>query len=155
MKPLNPAYLKRICQLVDTCPYFQLLSMRLIEAGQGASLLTIDLDTRHLQPFGIVHGGVFASIVDAAAFWAVYGDLADPTAGLTTVDLKLNYLAPASNGQLTARGKTIKLGRRLGYAEAFVFNQTGTLVAHGTSTVMVLAGKAMNADPPLPAKFID
>lgn len=154
MKPLNPDYLKRIRELVDTCPYFKLLSMRLIEAGQGASLLTIDLDTKHLQPFGIVHGGVFASILDAAAFWAVYGDLEDPTAGLTTVEVKINYLAPAVNGQLTARGKTLKLGRSLGYAEAFVFNQNQILVAHGTSTVMVLAGKAMGADPPLPPKFI-
>jgi uncharacterized protein (TIGR00369 family) len=98
---------------------------------------------------------VFASILDAAAFWAVYGDLTDPTAGLTTVDLTLNYLAPAVAGTLTARGKTLKLGRSLGYAEAFVFNQSDALVAHGSSTVMVLAGKAIAAKPALPPKFFD
>jgi uncharacterized protein (TIGR00369 family) len=155
MKPLNPEYLQRIREMVDACPYFKLLSMRLVAAGRGSSLLTIDLEAKHLQPFGVVHGGVFASILDAAAFWAVYGDLADPEVGLTTVDLTLNYLAPAVDGQLVAKGKTLKLGRRLGYAEAFVYDKDEELVAHGTSTVMVLPGKAMASNPPLPAKFID
>jgi uncharacterized protein (TIGR00369 family) len=79
----------------------------------------------------------------------------DQTAGLTTVDLKLNYLAPAASGKLIARGSQIKLGRTLGYAEAEVLDETGKILAHGTSTVIILPGKAIETDPPLPPKFID
>jgi uncharacterized protein (TIGR00369 family) len=154
-KTLNPEYRKRICEIVSASPYFELLSMKLLDAGVGYSLLEIDLAKKHLQPFGMVHGGVFSSIIDAAAFWAVYPGIEDPAAGMTTVDLKLNYLAPAKSGKLTARGRQIKLGRTLGFAEARIVDQDETLLAHGTSTVIILPGKVLEADPPLPAKFID
>ena len=155
MKTPNPEYIKRISEIVSTCPYFELLSMKLVDAGIGYSSLEIDLANKHLQPFGKVHGGVFASIIDAAAFWSVYFGIEDPAVGLTTVDLKLNYLAPAVSGKLIARGCQIKLGRTLGYAEAEVLDQTGKILAHGTSTVIIMPGRAVEGEPPLPPKFID
>ncbi len=154
MKTPNPAYIKRIYEIVNTCPYFELLSMKLTDVGVGYASLEIDLGKKHLQPYGMVHGGVFASIIDAAAFWAVYFGIEDSAAGLTTVDLKLNYLAPAVSGKLLARGRQIKIGRTLGYAEARVVDQSDTLLAHGTSTVIILPGRAIEAHPPLPPKFL-
>jgi uncharacterized protein (TIGR00369 family) len=155
MKKPNPEYIKRIYQIVNLCPYFKLLSMKLQDVGIGYSVLETDLAKKHLQPFGMVHGGVFASIIDAAAFWSVYLGIEDQSAGLTTVDLKLNYLAPAASGKLIARGRQIKLGKTLGYADAEVTDETGKVLAHGSSTVIILSGKAIEADPPLPPKFID
>ena len=155
MKKPNPEYIKRINEIVNTCPYFELLSMKLMDVGVDYSFLEIDLARKHLQPFEMVHGGVFASIIDAAAFWSVYFGIEDQSAGLTTVDLKLNYLAPAVSGKLLARGRQIKVGRTLGYAEARVFDQSEKVLAHGTSTVIILPGKALAADPPLPPKFIE
>ena len=155
MKTPNPEYIKQMREIVSTCPYFELLSMKLVDMGIGYSLLEIDLTQKHLQPFGMVHGGVFSSIIDAAAFWAVYPGIEDPAAGMTTVDLKLNYLAPAAFGKLIARGRQIKLGRTLGYAEVQVADQDQKILAHGTSTVIILPGKAIEGDPPLPPKFIE
>jgi uncharacterized protein (TIGR00369 family) len=103
----------------------------------------------------MAHGGVFSSIIDAAAFWAVYCGIEDQEAGMTTVDLKLNYLAPAASGKLIASGRQIKLGRTLGYAEAEVLDENGKILAHGTSTLIILPGKAVKADSPLPPKFIE
>lgn len=153
MKQLNPEYVQRINQLVNSCPYFNLLSMKLLEAGPGFSLLEIDLAEKHLQPFGFVHGGVFASIIDAAVFWSVFYDIEDRNAGATTVDLKLNYLAPAAAGKLIARGSRIKVGKTLGYGEAEVADGNGKLLAHGTSTLMILPGNTLATDRPLPPKF--
>jgi uncharacterized protein (TIGR00369 family) len=141
-------------EIVNSCPYFELLSMKLQDFGGGYSVLEIDLAKKHLQPYGMVHGGVFASIVDAAAFWSVYCGLEDETAGLTTVDLKLNYLAPATSGKLIARGRQIKIGSKLGYAEAEVTDEAGKLLTHGTSTVIILPGRAIEAYGPQPAKFL-
>lgn len=155
MKKPNPEYIKRINAIVNTCPYFELLSMKLQDMGIGYSVLEINLGNKHLQPYGMVHGGVFASIIDAAAFWSVYFGLEDPHAGLITVDLKLNFLEPATSGKLIARGRQIKVGGRLGYAEAEVTDETGNVLTHGTSTVLILPDRAIKADPPLPAKFID
>jgi uncharacterized protein (TIGR00369 family) len=155
MKTPNPEFIKRVSEMVSTSPYFELLSMKLVDAGIGYSSLEIDLTQKHFQPFGTVHGGVFSSIIDAAAFWAVYFGIEDQAAGMTTVDLKLNYLAPGVSGKLIASGRQIKVGRTLGYAEAQVVNQDEKILAHGTSTVIILPGKALKADPPLPPKFID
>jgi uncharacterized protein (TIGR00369 family) len=155
MKRPNPEYIKRIHQVVNLCPYFELLSMKLQDVGIDYSVLEIDLAKKHLQPFGMVHGGVFASIIDAAAFWSIYFGIEDQSAGLTTVDLKLNYLAPAASGKLIARGRRIKIGSTLGYAEAEVTDETGKILTHDTSTVIILPGKAIEADPPLPPKFIE
>jgi len=153
MKELNPEYVQRISQLVNSCPYFTLLSMKLLEAGPGFSLLEIELAEKHLQPFGFVHGGVFASIIDAAVFWSIFHEIDDPNPGATTVDLKLNYLAPAAAGKLIARGSRIKVGKTLGYGEARVTDGNGKLLAHGTSTLMILPGNTLAADRPLPPKF--
>lgn len=155
MKKPNAEYIKRVSQIVNTCPYFKLLSMKIRDVGVGFSVLEIDLSEKHLQPFGFVHGGVFASIIDAAAFWAVFYEIEDQNAGVTTVDLKLNYLAPAVSGRLMAKGRQIKLGKTLGYAEAEVTDKSGKILAHGTSTVIILPGKGLTADPPLPNKFND
>ena len=153
MKELNPEYIERVTRFVNRCPYFELLSMKILDVGIGFSLLEIHLAKKHLQPFGFVHGGVFASIIDAAAFWAVFCGIEDPNAGATTVDLKLNYLAPTASGKLIAKGRQIKLGKTLGYAEATVTDQNGRLLAHGTSTLMIMPGSGLEVDQPLPPKF--
>jgi uncharacterized protein (TIGR00369 family) len=154
MKKPNPEYIRRVNRLVNHCPYFELLSMKIADVGVGFSLLEIDLGQKHLQPFGVVHGGVFASIIDAAAFWAVYYDIEDPDTGITTVDLKLNYLAPAASGRMIAKGRRIKLGKTLGYADAEVTDAKGKILAHGSSTLIVLPGMGLSAEPPLPSKFV-
>ncbi len=155
MKELNPTYIDHVNRLINDSPYFKLLSMRIVDVGLGFSLLEIDLDRKHLQPFGFVHGGVFASIIDAAAFWSLFHEIEDPNAGATTVDLKVNYLAPAASGKLIAKGRRIKLGRTLGYAEAAVTDEMGKLLAHGTSTLMIMPENTLAKDPPLPPKFRD
>ena len=155
MKTPNPEHVERLIGLVNGCPYFTLISMKIREIGVGYSGVEIDLAEKHLQPFGLVHGGVFATIIDSAASWALFYGIEDDDAGMTSVDLKLNYLAPAVAGKLIARGRQIKMGKTLGYAEAEVADQTGKIVAHGTSTIMIIPGKAPVADLHFPPKFIE
>ncbi len=151
---INPRYAEMVKKLVNQSPYFHLLSMELREFDIGTSLVEIDLQEKHLQPFGAVHGGVFATIIDATTFWAVYGEV-DERSGMTSVDLKLNYLAPAAApGRLIARGRRIRIGKTLGLAEAEVTNEEGKIVAHGTSTLMVMAGLSFTNQDRLPPKFI-
>ena len=155
MKQLNPEHIHRLLELINTSPYLELLSFRLSDIGSGYATVEVELDSKHLQAYQFVHGGVFAGLIDTATFWSVYCDVPDETAGMTSVDLKLNYLAAARSGRLQARGRQIKLGRTLGYAEAEVTNTEGKLLAHGTSTLMVLPGKGLVTETPLPPKFID
>lgn len=153
MRKLNPEYIRAVCALANQCPYFRLLSMELRELTRGHALLEADVAEKHLQAFGYVHGGVFASIIDTAAFWAAFCDL-DENEGITSVDLKLNYLTPVRGGRLIARGKRIKMGKKLGLGEAEIRSGDGKLIARGTSTLIVLPGFGLAGSPPLPPKFI-
>ena len=68
MKNLNPAYVEAVTKTANGSPYFNLLSMSVKSLEMGRSMLEIALEKKHLQPFGLVHGRVFSSILDAAAF---------------------------------------------------------------------------------------
>lgn len=137
MRKLNPAYVAAASKIANECSYFVMTSMELKELEWGRCRIEAKVLEKHMQPFGVVHGGVFAGLVDAAAFWAVYSQV-DEELGMTTVDLKVNYLAPASKGILIAKGRSIKVGKTICLGEAFVENENGSLLVHGTSTMMVL-----------------
>ena len=154
LKKLNPDHVKELVKIVNACPYFSLLSMEIRSINRGKSVLEVEVQEKHLQPYGMVHGGVCASLVDAAAFWAVYPQTSEDT-GLTTVEIKLNYLAPASKGRLIARGKSIKVGKTICLGEASVEDDKGNLVAYGTSTMMVLDSVRIQGQSKLPPKFLD
>lgn len=153
MSRLNPEYVRMTCRKTTESGYFTLLSMKLIDFEIGASSLELAVEPKHLQPFGVVHGGVFASLIDAAAFWSVFAEL-PPYHGMTTVDLKVNYLAPSSSGKLVAKGKRIKMGKTLGLAEGTIFDLSGRVLAHGVSTVMVVQTQNFVENELLPPKFI-
>jgi len=153
-KKLNPDHVEEIVKVVNSSPYFSLLSMEIRALEWGKSHLEVKVEQKHLQPYGMVHGGVCASLVDAAAFWAVY-PLTSEDIGLTTVEIKLNYLAPASKGRLIARGKNIKVGKTICLGEASVEDDKGNLVAYGTSTMMVLDSVKIQGQSKLPKKFLD
>jgi len=153
MRKLNPDYLAAVADHINRSPYFSLISMEIKTLGWGESRLEVAVEEKHLQPFGFVHGGVFASLVDAAAFWAVYPQI-DEDLGLTTVEMKLNYLAPASKGSMIGKGKGIRLGKTLCLGEASIENETGTLIAHGTATMMILKDLKIQGASKWPPKFL-
>ena len=150
MADLNPEYLTALYHLVNTSPFPSHLPMRVVEVHSERSVVELEVATCHLQPFGIVHGGVLATLIDTATFWAGFGGIPE-SAGLVNVDLKLNYLEAVSSGLLRAEGRLLRAGRSVVYAEASVRSAPGGLVAHGTSTMMVLPGKSL---PLKVAKFL-
>ena len=134
---LNPQYVEAVRKVVNQSTYFSLLAMEIKDLQWGTSLLEIKLGEKHLQPFGFVHGGAIASIMDAAAFWAVFPQVENGM-GLTTVEIKVNFLAPAQKGRLVAKGRCIRLGKTLALGDTEIRNDEGGLVAHGTATMMVV-----------------
>ncbi len=149
---INPEYVTRLRAWVLEATYTQLIGMEFGGIDIDSASITLDIDKqRHLQPYGIVHGGVLATLIDTATFWAAFMRVPDD-AGLVNIDLKLNYLQPAIAGRLTAEGRCIRPGRTLSYAEAHIYDDQGVLLAHGTSTLMVLPGRGIDLGV---GKFLD
>jgi uncharacterized protein (TIGR00369 family) len=138
----NPEYIQELIRIVKTSSFPHHISMSLAHIEVDRATVHLDLSDRHLQLFGIVHGGVLATLIDTATFWSVFMRLPED-AGLVNIDLKLNYLKPVIEGTLKAEGSAIRSGKTISYAEARVFDADGELVAHGTSTLMTLPGKGI------------
>ena len=154
MKKLNPAYVTFVFEHVSKSPYFDLISMPITSLTWGECRLELVVQEKHTQPFGTIHGGVCASLVDAASFWAVFSQLEEGLE-MTTVELKLNYLAPVSEGRLIAKGRAIKAGNTICLGEASVEDEKGRLIAHGTATMMILRGLEIQSHSNMPPKFLD
>jgi len=153
MKELNPDFVREIKERINQAPFFRLMGMSIAELKRGYCEIRLPVRKDHLQPYGMVHGGVCSAMVDAACFWAVCTEARD-TISLTTVELKLNYLGPVKEGELRAFGRCIKMGRRLGLGQAEVKDQEGRLVAYGTSTLAVVEGLSILGESSLPPKFL-
>jgi len=150
---LNPKYTETISMLVNRSPYFSLLSMEIKDLEWGNSVLEVALEEKHLQPFGYVHGGAIASVMDAATFWAVFPQVKDGM-GLTTVEIKVNFLAPVQKGKLVAKGRCIKIGKTLALGDAMIHDAKGNLLAHGTATMMIVPDLKVEGQENLPPKKI-
>lgn len=127
---------------------------------KGYSKVVIELSQKHLNPFGGVHGGVYAPLIDTAAYWAAYCGM-DENAGYTSVDVCVNNLSMMKEGTLIAEGRTIKCGRNICLCEASIIDSTGKLIAYGTSKLMILQGRQstrnilqMMGAEALPCKFV-
>ena len=136
---LNSEHIRAVIKAVNRGPYFRHLSMPLKDLGQGYSIVELEVKNEHLNPFGGIHGGVYASVIDTAAYWAVYCEL-DEGAGYVSIDLKIDYLAPINDGLIITRGQSIKIGRTMCLAEATATDKDGKWLAHGTSKMMVGEG---------------
>jgi len=148
----NPEYIRELIEVVNASPFPDHMSMRLSEVALDKAVLELKTDRCHLQPFGNVHGGVLATMIDTATFWAAFMRIPEES-GLVNIDLKLNYLKPVKDGVLLiAEGCAIHSGNLISYAEATVYNESRQTVAHGTSTLVTLQGKGLKLHS---RKFLD
>jgi uncharacterized protein (TIGR00369 family) len=117
----------------------RLLGMRFDEVEHGRIVLSLDTRPDFANPLGTVHGGIAATLLDSAMGCAVHTTL-PAGVGYTTLELKVNYIRAArTDGQsLTAEGTVIHTGRRTATAEGRVLDDQGRLMAHATTTCMVL-----------------
>nr|WP_239003760.1 PaaI family thioesterase [Nocardia panacis] len=101
------------------------------------------LETRpdFANPLGTTHGGICATLLDSAMGCAVHTAL-EAGLGYTTLELKVNYIraVPTDGRRLVATGTTIHVGRTTATAEGRVLDAEGRLVAHGTTTCVILRG---------------
>lgn len=117
----------------------RLLGMRFDEVEHGRIVGSLDTRPDFANPLGIVHGGIAATLLDTVMGCAVHTTLA---AGVsyTTLELKVNYVRAAriSGQTLTGTGTVIHGGRRVATAEGRIVDEQGKLIAHGTTTCMIL-----------------
>ena len=118
-------------------PFSQLLDMRVTDPNDGTSTVVMPINPNHLQLAGRVQGGIVVALADYAMFRAIR-PLLKPGEATTTIELKINFLAAAERGELTANCKIISAGSTLMVGEMQVKDQDGKMIAQGLGTYIVL-----------------
>lgn len=137
--------LARMNQFVP--PTALLLGQELLEVDSAAGRVRMRYQPgpECCNPMGNVQGGfVVAMLDDAAAFAAIVKS--GERIGIPTIELKASFFAPAKAGvPLFAEGRCLKLGKRIAFMEADLFDEAGVLLARlTTSAVPVPASAAPN-----------
>jgi uncharacterized protein (TIGR00369 family) len=118
-------------------PIARLLGFVPKSIGPGHAIFEMEVDERHHNPMGTLHGGVYCDLADAAMGYA-YGATLGEGETFTTVELKINFLRAVRDAMLTAEARVVKAGSTLRYVECDVKDQAGRLIARAASTCMRL-----------------
>jgi uncharacterized protein (TIGR00369 family) len=85
------------------------------------------------------HGGVLAALIDLAGDWAM---VKKTGRGVPTIDMRVDYHAPAMPGDLTLHGKVVRMGGQFSVAEARILDAQGKLLCSGRGTYFTAPPKA-------------
>jgi uncharacterized protein (TIGR00369 family) len=116
-----------------------LLGFAIVELEDGLVTFEMTPDARMLNPLGTIHGGISATLLDSAMACAVHSTL--PTGSrYTTAQLNVHYLRAMTPdvGTVRATGTVIHRGRTQSTAEGRLVGPDGKLIAHGTTTCLIL-----------------
>jgi uncharacterized protein (TIGR00369 family) len=114
------------------------LGYHVVEAESGRVAITLEPTGAHLNPWGTVHGGLTATLLDSCMGLAIQSML-ERGIGSTTLEFKISLVRAITleTGLLRAEGKVLNCGRRIGTAEGRVTDAKGRLLAHGTTTCLI------------------
>jgi uncharacterized protein (TIGR00369 family) len=111
------------------------LGMEVTEAGDGFAKLQLQPGEHLYGSFNVVHGGVTATLLDAAMGAAVLTTL-DAATGCSTAALSVHFTRAftARVSRVFAEGWVVHRGSRLVTAEARLTDEQGRLLGHGSGT---------------------
>jgi uncharacterized protein (TIGR00369 family) len=120
-------------------PISDLIGFRGVEAEPGRAVFEMTPGPQHYNPIGSVHGGVALTLLDSAMGCAVH-TLLDAGVGYTTLEVKTNFVRAitAETGVIHCEGTVLHLGSRIATAEGRLTDAEGKLLAHGTTTCLVI-----------------
>jgi len=97
----------------------------------GLATVTLDIQAKHRNRNGTLHGGIHAMMLDAAAGFAASRFLAgeDALTPVLTLSLSTSYVAAAAEGEVVATGKVSGGGYKIVYATSEIRDASGTILS--------------------------
>ena len=120
-------------------PVAELIGSRLVSVGDGEAVFRCVPDGSFLNPLGLVHGGLLCTLLDSAMGVAVQTLLPAAT-GAPSIQIQVSFLKPLpfDGSEVEARGRALRVGRRVAFAEGHAYDSRGTLLGHATTSLAVV-----------------
>ena len=132
-------------QRVAASDFHGWIGIELLDARPGEVEVSLDVEPRHLNLQGLLHGGMIATLADTATGLAVRTKL-EPGTRHVTVQLDVQFLSAGRPGRIVARGRVVRAGRQIAHAEADIVDLEGKLLARAQSTVAIMKDRRTGAD---------
>ncbi|MFW8593381.1 PaaI family thioesterase [Cribrihabitans neustonicus] len=119
-------------QFIEAIPHARQLGMKLTEIGDGTAEITMAYDEKLVgdPETGVIHGGAVSALMDTCCGAAVMSHPSAP-GGTATIDLRIDYMRPATPGQtITTRATCHHITRSVAFVRAVATDEdTGRPVA--------------------------
>ncbi len=103
--------------------------------------LHLEVDERHLNRAGLLHGGIFCVLLDSACGYAASRHLSeDVSQRVVTLTLNTNYLAPGHPGLIRAIGRVSGGGNKTIFANGTVIDADGNTLATASAIMRRISG---------------
>ena len=134
-------FLERVADGTAPVPALALtLGFKPLSFGEGTAAFIMDTNpASHGNVMGTLHGGVLATLADSAMGFAFVTTLAADES-FATLEMKISFLRPVWHATLTASASVVQRGKTTGLVECRVTDERDRLIAHATSTCLVLRG---------------
>ncbi|MEZ5713794.1 MAG: PaaI family thioesterase [Paracoccaceae bacterium] len=127
-------------QFIQAIPHSRALGMELTEIGDGFAVIEMPYDTRFVgdPETGVMHGGAVSALMDTCCGAAAMSHPASPS-GTATIDLRIDYMRPATPGQtIRTRAECYHITRSVAFVRATATDDDATrpvATASGAFTV--------------------
>jgi uncharacterized protein (TIGR00369 family) len=136
----EPEILETIRKWLATGKYHEFLGVELVAADLDKQELVLKLpykdDFERMPESGQWHGGVIATFIDIAGDFVL---MLATGRGIPTIDLRIDFVRPAIDTDLTAKARIVRAGRSIGFADIELFNDDGRLIASGRGCYSTLS----------------
>ena len=118
-------------------PFLDFLDIKLTDLKDGFAEFRMKVRPEYMQGAKIMQGGMVVALGDEAIAHAMMTQLS-PNEGLTTVELKSNFLSAVSEGELIAQATVFKKGRSLVIGDCLVTDDKGRNICRVSATFLLL-----------------
>ena len=114
------------------------LGFRLTEVEDGRAVISGETSADYCNPNGSIHGSWAAAVLDSCMGSSVHSTL-DDGVGFTVIEFKIDFVRPitVTTGKVTAEGRVVNVGKRIGIADGIARDAEGRILARGTSTCLL------------------
>lgn len=129
-------------------PFLHSLGAIIDQWGDGRIVLSMELQSRHLNRQGALQGGVVCALLDAACGYSgLVPQHGDSQGNAVTISLAINFIGSVTGGKVIATGTVTGRGRKIYFARAEVCTPDGRILASAQGSFKY-GGPRLAADTP-------